>query len=78
MRAPSCFQMPGMSWPREIRPTPIAPTLMRLLGAAAPSTDAGTIDGKPTGDRACGDEALAGVGDEPPAAVTWLSLVIDC
>ena len=41
------FQIPGRSWPREMRPVPIAPTLMRLLGAVAPKTDAGTIAGKP-------------------------------
>jgi hypothetical protein len=36
-----------MSCPREMRPTPIAPMLIRLLGAAFPKTDAGTIAGKP-------------------------------
>ena len=30
-----------------MRPVPMAPTLMRLLGAEAPKTEAGTIDGKP-------------------------------
>ena len=30
-----------------MRPVPIAPTLIRLLGAFAPSTEAGTIDGNP-------------------------------
>ena len=29
-----------------MRPTPIAPTLIRLLGEVAPNTDAGTIAGK--------------------------------
>ena len=41
MRAMSCFQMPGRSCPREMRPVPIAPMLMRLLGdvgAEAPTT----------------------------------------
>src|SRR5579863_181707 len=39
--------MPGMSCPREMRPTPMAPTLMRLLGAYCPNTEAGTMAGKP-------------------------------
>ena len=43
----SCFQSPGRSCPREIRPLPIAPTLIRFPGELAPRTDAGTIDGKP-------------------------------
>jgi hypothetical protein len=30
-----------------MRPVPIAPTLIRLLGAFAPNTDAGTIAGNP-------------------------------
>ncbi len=47
MRAVSCFQIPGRSCPREIRPVPMAPTLMRLLGDAAPNTDEGTIAGNP-------------------------------
>ena len=47
MRAESCFQMPGRSWPLEMRPVPIAPTLMRLLGYVAPKTVDGTIDGNP-------------------------------
>ena len=47
MRAASYFQSLGRSWPREIRPFPIAPMLIRLDGANAPKTDAGTIDGKP-------------------------------
>src|SRR5215472_19319174 len=46
MWASSYFQIPGMSWPREMRPTPIAPTLMRLEGALCPKTDAGTMAGK--------------------------------
>jgi hypothetical protein len=37
----------GMSCTREIRPTPMAPILMRLLGANWPKTLAGTIVGKP-------------------------------
>jgi len=36
-----------MSCPREIRPTPIAPTLIRLLGDVLPKTVAGTIAGNP-------------------------------
>src|SRR5580698_7022483 len=40
--------MPGRSWPREIRPTPMAPTLMRLLGDSCPKTLEGTMVGKPT------------------------------
>src|SRR5258706_62700 len=52
IRAVSCFQIPGMSCPREIRPLPIAPTLSRLLGAVAPNTDAGTMAGKPAATRA--------------------------
>src|SRR6185503_2082175 len=47
MRAASYLHSPGRSWPREIRPFPIAPMLMRLDGANAPSADDGTIDGKP-------------------------------
>ena len=47
IRAVSCFQMPGRSCPREMRPMPIAPTLIRLPGAAAPKTDEGTMAGKP-------------------------------
>ena len=47
IRACANFQTPGMSWPREIRPTPIAPMLIWLLGACAPSTEAGTMVGKP-------------------------------
>src|ERR1700760_2936472 len=46
IRALSYCRMPGMSCPREMRPTPIAPTLMRLLGAYWPNTLAGTIAGK--------------------------------
>ena len=37
----------GMSWTREMRPTPIAPTLMRLLGAYCPKTEEGRIVGTP-------------------------------
>jgi hypothetical protein len=47
IRAESYFQTPGMSCPREMRPVPMAPTLIRLLGAVAPKTEAGTIEGKP-------------------------------
>src|SRR5436305_4546989 len=47
MRASSYCKMLGRSWTREIRPTPIAPTLMRLLGAYCPNTDGGTIAGNP-------------------------------
>src|SRR4051794_40979464 len=46
-RAVSNLRMFGMSWPREMRPAPIAPMLMRLLGDADPKTDAGTMAGKP-------------------------------
>ena len=35
-----------MSWPVEILPQPIEATLMRLLGAFFPNTEAGTIVGK--------------------------------
>src|SRR5438309_944505 len=35
-----------MSCSREIRPVPIAPTLIRLLGASCPKTNAGTMVGK--------------------------------
>ena len=34
-----------MSCPREMRPTPMAPTLMRLLGAYWPNTLDGTMVG---------------------------------
>src|SRR5579862_4039855 len=37
--------MPGMSWPREMRPAPMAPTLMRLLGAYWPKMRDGTMAG---------------------------------
>src|SRR5215813_12398619 len=30
-----------------MRPVPIAPTVIRLLGAASPNTDPATIEGKP-------------------------------
>src|SRR5687767_9075291 len=43
----SCCQIPGRSCPREMRPVPMAPTLMRLLGDVAPNTEAGTMAGKP-------------------------------
>src|SRR4029078_8345408 len=56
--------MPGRSCTREIRPVPIAPILIWLLGAFAPSTDAGTIDGKP----AATDEAR-----RPPPVVAMNS-----
>ncbi len=36
-----------MSCTREMRPTPMAPMLMRLLGANWPNTLAGTMAGKP-------------------------------
>jgi hypothetical protein len=39
--------MAGRSWVREMRPTPMAPMLMRLLGAFWPNTVDGTIAGKP-------------------------------
>src|SRR5215470_15950016 len=39
--------MPGKSWTREMRPMPIAPILMRLLGAFCSKTLAGTMVGKP-------------------------------
>ena len=57
----SCRMMPGRSWPREMRPVPMAPTLIRFDGDAAPSTDDGTIDGKPlaTTDAASPDPAVA-------------------
>src|SRR5262245_59101304 len=61
IRAVSYFQTPGMSWPREMRPVPIAPTLIFLLGAAAPKTEAGTIEGKP--------EARTDVAPRPWAAI---------
>jgi hypothetical protein len=47
IRAASCFQMPGRSWTREIRPFPIAPMLMRFPGDRLPSTDEGTMAGNP-------------------------------
>src|ERR1700733_5791822 len=40
------FQTPGMSWPREMRPTPMAPMLMRFDGASWPKTEEGTRVGK--------------------------------
>src|SRR3954449_4312040 len=57
----SCRMMPGRSWPREMRPVPMAPTLMRFEGDAAPSTEDGTIDGKPlaTTDAARPEPAVA-------------------
>src|ERR1039457_5126003 len=47
IRALSYFQMFGRSWIREMRPFPMAPTLMRLLGAVCPNTEDGTMAGKP-------------------------------
>ena len=38
---------PGISWPREMRPTPMAPMVMRLEGAVAPKTELGTMAGNP-------------------------------
>src|SRR3954464_10747677 len=44
-----------------MRPVPMAPTLMRFEGDAAPSTDDGTMDGKPlaTMDAASPEPAVA-------------------
>ena len=53
MRAWSNCRMPGMSWPREMRPTPMAPTLMRLLGAYWPKTVGGHDGGKAEGAAPC-------------------------
>jgi hypothetical protein len=47
MRASSYCHSPGRFCTREMRPTPIAPMLMRVLGAICPSTLDGTIVGKP-------------------------------
>src|SRR5580658_606732 len=52
-RAPSTFIMLGRSWTREILPMPMAPTLICLLGAICPRTDAGTIVGKPVMAATC-------------------------
>ncbi len=38
-----------MSCPREMRPTPMAPILICLLGANCPKTREGTMVGKPDG-----------------------------
>ncbi len=38
---------PGMSCPREMRPTPMAPIVMRFEGAVAPKTELGTMAGNP-------------------------------
>src|SRR6476646_9154342 len=59
----SCFQSPGRSGPREIRPLPIAPMLIRFPGELAPRTDAGTIDGKPVAPTVEAEAAI-------PAAAT--------
>jgi hypothetical protein len=42
-----------MSWPRAMRPAPITPTLMRLLGAFWPNTVEGTMAGKPMAAAVC-------------------------
>ncbi len=44
-----------------MRPLPMAPTLIRFEGDAAPSTDDGTIDGKPetTAEAARPEPAVA-------------------
>src|ERR1700677_3715120 len=50
------FQTPGISCTREMRPTPIAPMLMRFEGASCPKTLDGTMAGKPataTAPRPC-------------------------
>ena len=60
--ADGCFHSPGRSCPREMRPVPMAPMLMRLLGACAPKTEEGTIAGKP--------EATAAAPSPFAAAVT--------
>ena len=44
---PVNWSTPGMSWPREMRPAPMAPMLMRLEGAVAPKTELGTMAGNP-------------------------------
>src|SRR6266446_2285896 len=51
----SYFQMPGRSWTREMRPTPMAPMLMRLLGESCPKTLDGTMVGKPAAAAAPSD-----------------------
>ena len=83
IRAWSYFQMPGMSWVREMRPVPIAPTLIRLLGAVAPE-DRGRHDGRePGGERGRTAEARRrrlerlptrdrARHDRPPSEITTL------
>jgi len=46
IRTPPHVRIPGTSMPLAIRPKPICPTWIVLLGAACPSTRAGMIDGK--------------------------------
>src|SRR5262245_17063182 len=45
MSARSARSTPGISWPVAMRPQPIWPTRMRLLGASAPSRRDGMIIG---------------------------------
>src|SRR5260370_15433813 len=47
--------MPGRSWTREMRPRPMAPMLMRLVGASCPKTLDGTMVGKPAAAAAPSD-----------------------
>ena len=63
IRAVSYFQMPGRSWPREMRPLPIAPTLMRLLGERG-AEHGRRHDRREAGQDGCRDEAGAGRGEE--------------
>ena len=41
----SCCHVPGISWSRAMRPHPIWPIFILLLGAFFPKTDEGTIVG---------------------------------
>jgi hypothetical protein len=56
-----------MSCTLDIRPVPMAPTLMRFDGEYLPSTRAGTIVGKP----------IATVARAAPLAVVVMNLLLD-
>ena len=61
-----------------MRPTPIAPTLMRLLGAVAPNTLDGTIAGKPIAAICHGPWTLIEAGAVKGRRMTsWPSLAND-
>ena len=64
MRAASNFQMPGRSCAREIRPLPIAPTLMRFEGGGR-AEDRGGHDRREAGQSRGGQRSRSRRGEEP-------------